>query len=66
VGRFREDYMTTDGVGKRRERSVIVGRCAQIGKRDAQRLLSERLASINQGTHKPEMAIPFERFILAR
>lgn len=66
VGRFREDYVTADGIRKRRERSVILGRCAQIGKRDAQRLLSERLASINQGTHKPEMVIPFERFVLER
>ncbi len=66
VGRFREDYLTADGARKRRERSVILGQCAQIGKRQAQRLLSERLASINQGTHKPEMVIPFERFVLER
>jgi len=66
VGRFREDYLTADGARKRRERSMILGRCAQIGKRQAQRLLSECLASINQGTHKPEMVIPFERFVLER
>jgi len=66
IGRFREDYLTADGARKRRERSVVLGRCAQIGKRHAQRLLSERLASINQGTHKPEMVIPFERFVLER
>lgn len=66
VGRFREDVLTADGVRKRRERSVVLGFVSEIGKRQAQRLLCERLAAINQGTHKPEVVITFERFVLER
>ncbi len=66
VGRFREDYLTAEGEQRRRACSVRLGRCSEIGKREAQCLLSERLARINQGTHKPEMVIPFERFVLER
>jgi hypothetical protein len=64
VGRFREDILTADGIRRRRVRSVVLGRVSEIGKRQAQRLLSERLAAINQGTHKPEVVITFERFVL--
>jgi integrase len=66
VGRFREDVLTADGIRRRRVRSVVLGRVSEIGKRQAQRLLSERLAAINQGTHKPEVVITFERFVLER
>lgn len=66
VGRFREDALTADGVRIRRERSVVLGPVSEIGKRQAQRLLFERLAAINQGTHKPEVVITFERFVLER
>jgi integrase len=37
-----------------------------LGKREAQQKLSERLAEINQGKHKPEVMISFERFVLER
>ncbi|MBI1983829.1 MAG: site-specific integrase [Acidobacteria bacterium] len=66
VGRFREDALAEDGSRIRRERSVILGPVREITKRQAQRLLSERLADINQGRHKPEFMIPFERFVLER
>ena len=66
VGRFREDVLSADGVRQRRERSVVLGPVCEIGKRQAQRLLFERLAAINQGTHKPEVVITFERFVLER
>ncbi len=66
VGRFREDFLTEDGQRKRRERSVVLGLCREVGKREALRRLAERLAAINQGTRKPEMAISFEKFVLER
>ncbi len=66
VGRYREDVLTPDGRRKRRERSVVLGHVRDIGKRQAQRLLTEKLAAINQGTHKPELMIGFEAFVLER
>lgn len=66
VGRFREDYIADDGSRQRRQRSVILGYVRDMGKRDASRRLSERLAEINQGRHKPEVMLPFERFVLER
>ncbi len=66
VGRFREDVISEDGSRLRVERSVILGSVAQMGKREAQRKLSERLAEINQGVHKPEVRVNFEQFVLER
>ena len=66
VGRFREDYIAEDGSRQRRERSVVLGLVRELGKREAQRRLSERLAEINQGRHKPEVMLSFERFVLER
>jgi integrase len=37
-----------------------------VSKREAQRKLSDLLAAINQGTHKPEVMITFERFVFER
>jgi len=66
VGRYREDVLTADGTRKRRERSVVLGSVHEIRMRQAQRMLAERLAAINQGTHKPEVMIPFDSFVLER
>jgi integrase len=66
VGRYREDFLKEDGSRLRRERSVILGPVRDLGKREAQRLLAEQLAGINQGKRKPEMIISFERFVLDR
>lgn len=66
IGRFREDYIAGDGSRKRCERSVVLGFVRDLGKREAQRRLSERLAEINQGRHKPETMLAFERFVLER
>jgi integrase len=66
VGRFRQDALAEDGSRIRRERSVILGPVRELAKRQAQRVLSERLAEINQGRHKPELMIQFERFVLER
>ena len=55
-----------DGTRRRRERSVVLGPIREVTKRQAQRKLSEFLAAINQGTHKPEVMISFERFVLER
>ena len=49
-----------------RIRSVVLGPVREVSKRQAQRKLSEYLAAINQGTHKPEVMITFERFVLER
>jgi len=65
-GRFREDFIAEDGSRKRRQRSISLGLVREIGKREALRRLSGRLAEINQGRHKPEMMISFERFVLER
>jgi integrase len=66
IGRYREDVIAEDGTRRRRERSVVLGPVREMSKRQAQRKLSELLAAINQGTHKPEVMITFERFVLER
>lgn len=66
IGRYREDYIAEDGTRKRRKLSVVLGPVRELGKRQAQRRLAERLAFINQGKHKPEVMIPFERFVIER
>jgi integrase len=66
VARYREDVIAEDGTRRRRIRSVVVGPVREVSKRQAQRKLSELLAAINQGTHKPEVMITFERFVLER
>jgi len=66
VARYREDVIAEDGTRRRRIRSVVVGSVREVSKRQAQRKLSELLAAINQGTHKPEVMITFERFVLER
>jgi integrase len=64
VGRYREDFMAEDGKRLRRQRSVVLGPVNTLTKRQAIRRLMERLASINQGTHKPEVMVTFEKFVL--
>ena len=66
IGRFREDYIAEDGTRRRRKLSIVLGLVRELGKRQAERRLSERLASINQGRHKPEVMISFERFVIER
>lgn len=66
VGRFREDAIAENDSRIRRQRSVVLGPVEELGKREAQRLLSERLAAINYGRHKPELMISFERFVVER
>jgi integrase len=66
IGRFREDYIAEDGTRKRRKLSVVLGPVRELGKRQVERRLSERLASINQGRHKPEVMISFGRFVIER
>lgn len=65
-GGYREDVITAEGVRLRRIRTVRLGEVSRMGKREAERELSSRLAAINQGTHKPEVVIDFERFVLER
>jgi len=50
----------------RRQRSVVLGSVRELGVWDARRLLSQKLAAINQGTHKPELMMTFERFVVER
>ena len=66
VGRFREDALSDDCSRVRRQKSVILGFVRELSKREALRRLSERLALINQGRHKPELLATFERFVLDR
>lgn len=66
VGRYREDAIRADGSRVRIQRSVVLGPVSQLGKREAQRLLAERLAAINQGRHKPESLAIFQQFVLER
>ena len=64
VGRYREDVIAADGTRRRRQSSVVLGPVRDINKRQAQRMLSAQLAAINQGTHKPQMMVSFEQFVL--
>ncbi len=66
IGRYREDVIDENGKRRRRTRSVVLGPVREVSKRQAQRKLYELLAAINQGTHKPEVMITFERFVLER
>ena len=66
VGRLREDAIAEDGSRIRRQRSIVLGPVREISKREAQRMLSERLAAINQGRHKPELMMSFQRYVLER
>jgi integrase len=66
VGRFREDAIGADGRRVRWHRSVVLGPVGRMGYREARRRLSECLAAINQGRHKPEVRIPFSRFVVER
>lgn len=66
VGRYREDAIAEDNIRMRRQRSVVLGSVRELGVRDARRLLSQKLAAINQGTHKPELMMTFERFVAER
>jgi integrase len=50
----------------RRQRSVVLGSVRELAVRDARRLLSQKLAAINQGIHKPELMMTFERFVVER
>jgi integrase len=60
------DYLAEDGSRRRCQKSVVLGPVRELGKREAQRLLSERLAAINQGKSKPEVRLSFEKFVLER
>lgn len=64
IGRYREDVLTADGERRRRQRSIVLGSVQTLTKRQARRRLMERLAGINQGKHKLEVMIVFERFVL--
>jgi integrase len=66
IGCFRDGVIADDGRRLRRQRSVILGRACDLGKRQALQRLSERLAAINQGKQKPEHLITFRRFVLER
>ena len=66
VGRFREDAVAEDGSRLRRQCSIVLGPVRALPRRQAQRLLSERLAAINQGRHKPELMVEFGRFVVER
>ena len=44
----------------------MLGSVQELGVRDARRLLSAKLAAINQGIHKPELMMTFERFVVER
>lgn len=66
VGRYREDVLAEDGSRLRRQRSVVLGPVRELSKREVQRQLSERLAAVNQGRHKPELMMEFGRFVLER
>jgi integrase len=66
VGRYREDASAEDSIRMTRQRSVVLGSVRELAVRDARRLLSQKLAAINQGIHKPELMMTFERFVVER
>jgi integrase len=66
VGRYREDAIAQDGTRIRRQRSVVLGPVCEVGRRDAQRRLNDRLSAINQGRHRPELMANFEHYVLVR
>lgn len=66
IARIREDAIADDGLIIRRRLSVSLGPVRELSKREAQRLLSERLGAINQGTHRPELRAEFGPFVTER
>jgi hypothetical protein len=63
---IEKDAIAEDSIRMRRQRSVVLGSVRELGVRDARRLWSQKLAAINQGTHKPELMMTFERFAVER
>jgi integrase len=66
IGRFRVDVIAEDGKRHRREPSKVLGPVRTVSKRQAQAMLSQHLASINQGVHKPTVMITFTQFAVER
>ncbi len=64
VARWREDVIRPDGTLGRVHRSEVLGLVSEIhGRREAQKLLGNRLRSINQGGHRPQATLTFEQFV---
>ncbi len=64
VARWREDMMGTDGNLERVRRSEIIGTVAELPtRRDAERVLADRLRHINSGDYRPQSARTFREYV---
>ncbi len=64
VGRWWEPTLKPDGTLGHIRRSEVLGPVAEIPRRQAQILLSQRLRSINQGPVQPKSQVTFRQFTL--
>ena len=64
VGRWWEPTLKPYGTLGHIRRSEVLGPVAEIPRRQAQILLSQRLQSINQGTFRPKSQVTFREFVL--
>ena len=62
VARWREDVIREDGSLGRMQRTVVLGPASGFTKREALNELKKRLGLINEGTHKAQVTIRFDKF----
>jgi len=64
VGRWRESVLRPDGTIARMLCSEALALVSEVpSRREARKLLEARLRPINEGRHRPQSAITFERFV---
>lgn len=63
VARWREQLIASDGKIVSVQRSEAIGFVSELSKKEAQNILQSKLRTINAGTHKPQSAVPFKRFV---
>jgi integrase len=62
VARWREDLIREDGSLHRTQRTVVLGSVHDLSRREARSLLQKRVAEINQGRHRAQPIMTFEKF----
>lgn len=63
IGRWREDIIEGERV-RRIKRSEVLGKFKDLSKREAQRLLDERLQDVNSLCYRPRSTITFSEFVV--
>ena len=62
AARWREDVIREDGTLRRTQPTVVLGALSELSRREARSLLQRRVSEINQGRHRAQPMMTFERF----